>query len=163
LQIYADRFSGHYEVSWLYSSAKDTQAMIDLIEILFNQHPFASRIYLTWDAASWHKSGLLVEWLDTFNAETNASGFGPTIHLVPLPISSQFLDVIEAVFSGMKKAVIHHSDYQSEDEMKTAISRHFVERNGYFRDNPKRAGKKIWEIDFFQDMENLNSGNYREW
>jgi len=26
------------QVSWLYSSAKDTQAMIDLIEILFNQH-----------------------------------------------------------------------------------------------------------------------------
>jgi transposase len=32
------------QVSWLYSSAKDTQAMIDLIEILFNQHPFTSRI-----------------------------------------------------------------------------------------------------------------------
>jgi hypothetical protein len=151
------------QVSWLYSSAKDTQAMIDLIEILFNQHPFASRIYLTWDAASWHKSGLLVEWLDAFNVETSSSGFGPTIHLVPLPTSSQFLDVIEAVFSGMKKAVIHHSDYQSEDEMKTAISRHFVERNGFFRDNPKRAGNKIWEIDFFQDKESLNSGNYREW
>jgi transposase len=151
------------QVSWLYCSAKDTQAMIDLIEILFNQHTFTSRIYLTWDAASWHKSGLLVEWLDTFNVETCSSGFGPTIHLVPLPTSSQFLDVIEAVFSGMKKAVVHHSDYQSEGEMKTAISRHFVERNSYFRDNPKRAGKKIWEIDFFQDMENLNSGNYREW
>ena len=104
-----------------------------------------------------------MEWLDAFNVETTSSGFGPTIHLVPLPTSSQFLDVIEAVFSGMKKAVIHHSDYQSEDEMKTAISRHFVERNDYFRDNPKRAGKKIWEVDFFQDMENLNSGNYREW
>jgi transposase len=151
------------QVSWLYSGAKDTQAMIDLIEILFNQHTFTSRIYLTWDAASWHKSGLLVEWLDTFNVETSTSGFGPTIHLVPLPTSSQFLDVIEAVFSGMKKAVVHHSDYQTEGEMKTAISRHFVERNSYFRDNPKRAGKKIWEIDFFQDMENLNSGNYREW
>ena len=47
--------------------------------------------------------------------------------------------------------------------VKTAISRHFVERNSYFRDNPRRAGNKIWEIDFFQDMENLNSGNYREW
>jgi len=151
------------QVSWLYSSAKDTQAMIDLIEILFNQHPFTSRMYLTWDAVSWHKSGLLVEWLDAFNAETTSSGFGPTIHLVPLPTSSQFLDVIEAVFSGMKKAVIHHSDYQSGGEMKTAISRHFLERNDYFRDNPKRAGKKIWEIDFFQDMENLNAGNYREW
>src|SRR5262249_42309607 len=77
--------------------------MIDLIEILFNQHPFSSRIYLTWDAASWHKSGLLAEWLDAFNVVTTSSGLGPTIHLVPLPTSSQFLDVIEAVFSGMKK------------------------------------------------------------
>jgi len=33
-----------------------------------------------------------------------------------------FLDVIEAVFSAMKKAVIHGSDYQSKEEMKTAIS-----------------------------------------
>src|SRR5215469_1791881 len=151
------------QVTWIYGASKDSAAMIDFIEILFNQHPAAATLYLTWDAASWHKSGLLVEWLDTFNVETSSSGFGPTIHLVPLPASSQFLDVIEAVFSGMKKAVIHHSDYQSEDEMKTAISRHFVERNGYFRDNPKRAGKKIWEIDFFQDMERLNSGNYRKW
>lgn len=151
------------QVSWLYSTAKDTQAMIHLIEILFNQHPFTSRIYLTWDAASWHKSESLVEWLDVFNAETTSSGFGPTIHIVPLPTSAQFLDVIEAVFSGMKKAVIHHSDYQSKDEMKTAISRHFAERNDYFRDNPKRAGKKIWKIDFFRDMESLSSGTYRQW
>ena len=47
--------------------------------------------------------------------------------------------------------------------MKTAISRHFDERNEYFKDNPKRVGKKIWEVDFFQDYENIKSGNYREW
>lgn len=151
------------QVSWLYCATKDTYAMIDLVEILFNQHITAKRIYLTWDAASWHKSGFLVEWLDKFNAETMIFGYGPTIHLVPLPTSSQFLDVIESVFSGMKRAVIHHSDYQSTMEMKVAISRHFVERNLYFQDNPKRAGKKIWEVDFFQDLENLSSGNYREW
>jgi len=33
------------QVSWLYSGAKDTQAMIDLVEILFNQYPFTSRIF----------------------------------------------------------------------------------------------------------------------
>jgi len=63
----------------------------------------------------------------------------------------------------MKRAVIHHSDYQSEMEMKKAISRHFVERNIFFKENPKRAGKKIWEVDFFQDSNNLRSGTYREW
>lgn len=106
---------------------------------------------------------MLLEWLDDFNANTERGGFGPIIQLVPLPTSSQFLDVIEAVFSGMKRAVIHYSDYQSEVEMKVAISRHFYERNVYFKENPKRAGKKIWEVDFFQDTNNLRSGDYREW
>ena len=43
------------------------------------------------------------------------------------------------------------------------MSTRFVERNGHFRDNPKRAGKRIWDIDFLQDMEAMNSGNHREW
>jgi len=47
--------------------------------------------------------------------------------------------------------------------MKKAISLHFTERNTHFHDNPRRAGKKIWELDFFDDSENIRSGNYREW
>jgi transposase len=62
------------QVTWFFSPAKDTQSMIDLIEILFNQHPNAPRIFLTWDAASWHSSASLIEWLDAFNAQTSASG-----------------------------------------------------------------------------------------
>ena len=137
--------------------------MIDLVELLFNQHHDKSRIYITWDAASWHKSNELVDWVDALNASNSSPGSGPIIELVPLPTSSQFLNVIESVFSTMKKAVIHGSDYQSEEEMKTAISTHFQERNDFFRHNPKRAGKKIWEIDFFQDHHNIRSGDYREW
>jgi len=151
------------QITWLYSPRKDAQSMIDLIEVLFNKHSTMKRILLTWDAASWHGSNQLVEWLDTFNADTMHNGFGPLIDLIPLPTSSQFIDVIESIFSGMKRAVIHHSDYQSENEMKTAISRHFMERNAYFAENPKRVGKKIWEVDFFQDTNNMRSGNYREW
>jgi transposase len=151
------------QVTWLFSPAKDTQSMIDLIEILYNQHPAAARIFLTWDAASWHSSVSLIEWLDVFNAQTTESGIGPVIQLVPLPTSSQFLDVLEAVFSGMKRAVVHHSDYQSVAELKTAVSSHFAERNAFFKENPKRAGKKIWDVDFFHDTNNLRSGDYREW
>jgi len=151
------------QVTWLFSPAKDTQSMIDLIEILFNQHSTVTRIFLTWDAASWHSSVSLVEWLDAFNVQTREAGFGPTIQLVPLPTSSQFLDVLEAVFSGMKRAVVHHSDYQSVVELKTAVSSHFRERNAFFKENPRRAGKKIWDVDFFHDTNNLRSGNYREW
>jgi hypothetical protein len=80
-----------------------------------------------------------------------------------LPSTAQFLDVIETVFTGMKRAVIHYSDYQSEAEMKSAISRHYQERNAFFKHNPRRAGKKIWQVDFFEDYNNIRAGNYREW
>ena len=151
------------QVTWIYEDSKDTVGMIDLAELLFNQHHDATRIFLTWDAASWHRSDALSEWLDRFNTETRVRDYGPTVELVPLPTSSQFLNVLEAVFSGMKRAVIHNSDYRTTEEMKSAISRHFSERNAYFKENPKRAGKKIWEIDFFADIDNLTAGNYREW
>jgi transposase len=151
------------QMTWIYGQSKDSSAMIDLLELLYNQYFTASKLYVTWDAASWHKSAMLVEWLDAFNAITRSTGDGPIIELVPLPTSSQFLDVIEAVFSGMKRAVVHHSDYRDVPEMKQAISRHFTERNAFFQENPRRAGKKIWEVDFFDDNENIRSGNYREW
>jgi len=151
------------QITWSYDVAKDTRAMIDLIEILFNQQFEKKRLFVTWDAASWHSSNDLIAWLDNFNAATKQAGIGPIIELVPLPKGSQFLNVIEAVFSGMKRAVVHHSDYQSKNEMKTAISKHFLDRNAYFKKNPKRAGKKIWEVDFFADYENIRSGNYRDW
>jgi hypothetical protein len=151
------------QVTWFYGRTKDSAGIIDLAEILFNQHHDKSKIYLTWDAASWHGSDRLVEWADELNTSNSANDSGPVIEFVQLPSSAQFLDVIEAVFSGMKRAVIHNSDYQSEEEMKTAISTHFRERNEHFKHNPRRAGKKIWEIDFFQDHNHIRSGNYREW
>jgi transposase len=151
------------QMTWLYGPSKSTSTMIHLLEILFNQHYSVARLYITWDAASWHRSGALVEWLDAFNEKTRQGRAGPLICLVPLPTCSQFLDVIEAVFGGMKKAVIHHSNYASEIDMKTAISRHFLERNAYFLYNPKRAGQKIWELDFFADYDNMRYGNYRKW
>jgi hypothetical protein len=35
------------QVTWIYGASKDSGAMIDLIEILFNQHPAAANLYLT--------------------------------------------------------------------------------------------------------------------
>jgi transposase len=147
------------QVTWFYNTTKDTTGMIDLVEILFNQNRGKSKISLTWDAASWHGSYTLLDWIETFNDFHTPCGAGPKVELVPLPASAQFLNVIEAVFGGMKRAVIHDSDYASVDEMKTAISTPFVERNDFFTKNPKRAGNKIWEIDFFQDYNAIRSGN----
>jgi transposase len=151
------------QMTWVFEAAKDTRSMINLLEILHNQYEGRSTLYVTWDAVSWHNSIELIDWLDDFNEANRTAATGPIIQLVPLPVSAQFLNVIEGVFSAMTRAVIHNSDYQSADEMKSAISRHFAERNAYFKEKPKRAGKKIWELDFFNDYDSLRSGNYREW
>jgi hypothetical protein len=63
---------------------------------------------------------------------------------MPLPASAQFLNVIQSVFSGMARAIIHNSDYQSVDECKEAINGYFSDRNKAFVDHPRRAGNKIW-------------------
>ena len=136
--------------------------MMDMIEVLYNQYHTKAKLYITWDAVVWHNSGPLLEALDQFNDETKAFSVGPIIELVPLPTSAQFLNVIEGVLSGMTRAVINNSDYSDAAEMKQAISRHLAERNEHFRDNPRRAGKKIWELDFFEDFDELRAGNYKE-
>ena len=66
------------------------------------------------------------------------------VKLAPLPARSQFLNVIESVFSGMAAAIIENSNYKSVAEAKTAIDRYFAERNDHFLKHPKRAGKRIW-------------------
>ena len=64
--------------------------------------------------------------------------------VLPLPTSAQFLNVIESVFSGMARAVLHNSDYVSVDEATAAVTRYFDARNQEFKANPQRAGRKIW-------------------
>jgi hypothetical protein len=44
----------------------------------------------------------------------------------------------------MAKAIIHNSNYTSIEECMVAIDRYFSERNQDFKENPKRAGNKIW-------------------
>jgi hypothetical protein len=68
----------------------------------------------------------------------------PIVKLAPLPASAQFLNVIESIFSGMARAIIHNSNYQSVEEAMAAIDRYFKERNQHFKEHPKKAGNKIW-------------------
>lgn len=150
-------------VTWHFVDTKDSAAMSDLLEILFNQYHGMRRLYVTWDAVAWHNSASLLDALDNFNEVTLHSSDGPVLELVPLPTSAQFLNVVEGVLSGMTRAVVDNSDYPSVIEMKQAISRHLVERNVHFQNNPKRVGKKIWELDFFHDVETFRAGDYREW
>ena len=147
------------QLSWTFVTSKDTRSMMNMLEILYNQYHALSKLYVTWDAVSWHNSTALTEWLDQFNEANGKQKAGPIIELVPLPTSAQFLNVIEGVLSGMTRAVINNSDYCSAEDMKLAISRHFTERNNIFKVNPRRAGKAIWEADFFRGLDAFKKGD----
>ena len=116
---------------------------------------------MTWDAAAWHNSGPFLEALDQFNEETRALSIGPIIELVPLPISSQFLNVIEGVLSGMTRAVINDSDYPDAGQMKQAISKHFSERNEHFRHNPSESVRKSGSLISFKISMHFEPGTTR--
>jgi transposase len=133
------------QVTHFYSEKKNTAEMIKLLEVLLVQYAGCDKIYLSWDAASWHASKKLYERVEEVNsAEYRARHKAPHVELAPLPASAQFLNVIESVFSGMAKAIIHHSDYESVEVCKAAIDRYFAERNASFLANPRRAGRIIW-------------------
>ncbi len=127
------------QVTHFFSMKKNTFEMIKLIDVLLVQYHDQETLYLCWDAVSWHNSKILKTYIE----DQNKAG-RPFIKLTPLPASTQFLNVIESVFGGLAKAVIHNSDYSSVDECKQAIDLHFATRNQDFKDHPKRAGKKIW-------------------
>ncbi|MFZ4487424.1 MAG: transposase, partial [Candidatus Nanopelagicales bacterium] len=128
-------------VTHFYSRAKNTAEMIRMAETLLEEYQDTRTLYLSWDAASWHISKELLAFVESHNSRADGS---PKIELVPLPASAQFLNVIESVFSGMARAVIHSSDYSSVKAATEAIDRYFEERNRHFAENPKRAGNKIW-------------------
>jgi DDE superfamily endonuclease len=133
------------QVTHFYSKKKETNEMIRMLEALLEKYKDEDRIFLSWDAASWHMSRALNFKVDRVNDDAYRQNHGtPRVQLAPLPVGAQFLNVIESVFSGMARAVIHNSDYQSIDECKQAIDRYFKERNAAYLRNPKRAGKKIW-------------------
>ena len=129
------------QVTHFYSRAKNTAEMIKMVEKLLVEYREARTLYLSWDAASWHMSKELLTFVAAHNAQADVN---PRLELVPLPASAQFLNVIESVFSGMAKAIIHSSDYPSVKAACEAIDRYFDERNHYYAENPKRAGRKIW-------------------
>jgi hypothetical protein len=155
------------QVTHFYSAHKNTEEMLKLLEILLVKYANQSCIYFSWDAASWHASKKLYARVGEINSpEYQAMHQCPLVKLAPLPSRAQFLNVIESVFSGMAKGVIHNSDYQSVDEAKIAIDRYFAERNRQFRDNPKRAGGKIWGnelvIPKFSESNNCKNPRYMQ-
>jgi transposase len=153
------------QVTHFYSRRKNTDEMIKMAELLRSEYRDCCRIYLSWDAASWHISKKLVAHLEECNAVAREGGGWPVVLMAPLPAGAQFLNVIESVFSGMSRAIIHNSDYPSVEAAKSVIDRYFRERNAHFLANPRRAGQKIWSQEpvpsEFNEGQNCKDPRYR--
>ena len=145
------------QVVFFFTRSKDTGVVKRLITILFYKYHDCTKLYLIWDCASWHRSKDLQKFIEKLNIQET----GPEINPLLLPKRCQFLNVIESVFSGVKKAVIFNSDYESEYEMKVAISKYFYERNKHFMENPKRVGNKIWDPEYF-NISDFESGLHKK-
>ena len=152
------------QITHFYSELKNTNEMIKMVDSLRRKYRDMKMIYISWDAAGWHISKALEERVDFLNgwAKYNRA---PVIELTPLPSRAQFLNVIESVFSGMSRAVIHNSDFKSVDEAKAAIDRYFDDRNERFLQRPRRAGKRIWGSERvpaeFSEAHNCKDPRYR--
>lgn len=151
------------QLTHFYSRRKNTGEMIKLADVLRSKYQGYRTLYLSWDAASWHISKELSEHLDKVNSTAEMDG-APVIKTMPLPAGAQFLNVIESVFSGMARAIIHNSDYPSPVAATEAIDRYIDERNEHFRKRPQRAGKKIWGQErvpsFFAEEHNCKDPMY---
>jgi transposase len=152
------------QVFHFFSDKKNTVETCKLVELLRNQYKGYRRMYLSWDAAPWHSSQELADRIEFLN-EWGAHDVAPQIEILPLPASAQFLNVIESVFSGMARAIIHNSDYASVEQAQAAISRYMHERNMSFAAAPRQAGHAIWGKErspsSFLETNNCKDARYR--
>jgi len=88
------------QVTHFYSAKKNTTEMIQMMDLLLDRYRGRRKLYLSWDAASWHISKKLFERIEENNKAAAERG-GPLVETAPLPARAQFLNVIESVFSGM--------------------------------------------------------------
>jgi len=94
------------QITHFYSPAKNTVEMVKLLHRLVDTYADQECIYFSWDAASWHASKAFRASVREIN---NIKG--PQVKLVPLPSCAHFLNVIESVFSGMARAIIHNRPF----------------------------------------------------
>jgi transposase len=151
------------QVTHFYSERKNTAEIIKLMDLVLEENRQLSRAYFSWDAASWHMSKELARRIASNNVRAYVTG-STRVETAPLPAGAQFLNVIESVFSGMARAIIHNSNYACVDDARAAIDRYFKERNAYFRAHPKRAGNKVWgierEVSAFSESSNHKDPRY---
>jgi transposase len=121
------------QVTHFYFKKKNTGEMIKLLRRLVSLYKSESRLFISWDSAPWHASKALYKAVDEINTETfRIRHKTPLVDLMPLPSGAQFLNVIESIFSGMARAILHNSNYESVDACRGEIDRYFADRNRAF-------------------------------
>lgn len=154
------------QMVYFYSTKKNTEETIRLVDLLCERYLNFKCLYLSWDSAPWHRSERLLEHLSLVNAKAEM-GLGPRVKVLPLPTSAQFLNVIESVYSGMARAILHNSNYATVEEAQSAIDRYFLERNEVFMKHPRKAGNKIWRSErvpaTFSDTNNCKDARWMGW
>ena len=72
------------QMTHFYSPRKDTGEMLRMLRRLVDQYKHKSRIYLSWDAASWHISKMLRDHVERHSEAIIKGGDrGPTVALAP--------------------------------------------------------------------------------
>jgi transposase len=152
------------QVTHFYSRKKNTDEMIRMMELLVEKYRDRRKLYLSWDAASWHISKRLRQRVEEHNASVLGRD-GPMVETAPLPSGAQFLNVIESIFSGLARSIIHNSNYKTLEDAQAAINMYFADRNAKFVLHPSRAGRKIWgkerEPAEFSEANNCKDPRYR--
>jgi transposase len=77
------------QVTHFYSAKKNTAEMIRMMDVLIKKYGDRRKLYLSWDAASWHISKQLFARIDAHNSAVPNKG-GPFIETAPLPAGAQF-------------------------------------------------------------------------
>lgn len=152
------------QITHFYSDHKNTSEMIRMVDLLRRQHRSMKKLYISWDAAGWHISKALGKHVEFLNGWADYD-CAPQLELTPLPSRAQFLNVIESVFSGMSRAVVHNSDFKDAAQARGAIDAYFSDRNEFFKLHPKRAGRKLWGQERseaeFREQNNCKDPKYR--
>jgi transposase len=92
------------QVTHFYSPKKNTTEIVRMMDVLINRYSDRRKLYLSWDAASWHISKQLFARIDAHNSAVPNEG-GPLIETAPLPAGAQFLNVVESVFSARIRVI----------------------------------------------------------
>lgn len=81
-------------------------------------------LFLVWDNATWHGSGIVKKWIKEHNRKVKREG-GVRLIVCPLPVKSPWLNPIEVQWMHGKRAIAEPARTLTADELIHRICRYF--------------------------------------